>query len=75
MAWADICAAELATWDVGPDVLHYIAWTNSGVRQSSAQTGAFLRRAKKMAPIPEVFALLWEKAGELSDGCSIQALV
>ncbi len=30
---------------------------------------------KKMAAIPEVFALLWEKTGELSDGCFIQALV
>ncbi len=29
----------------------------------------------KMAAIPEVFALLWEKTGELSDGCLIQALV
>ncbi len=30
---------------------------------------------KKMAAIPEVFALLWENMGELSDGCLIQALV
>ncbi len=30
---------------------------------------------KKMAVIPEVFALLWEKTGELSDSCFIQALV
>ncbi len=30
---------------------------------------------EKMAAIPEVFALLWEKTGELSDGCFIQALV
>ncbi len=29
----------------------------------------------KMAAIPEVFALLWEKTGELSDSCFIQALV
>ncbi len=29
----------------------------------------------KMVAIPEVFALLWEKTGELSDGCFIQALV
>ncbi len=28
-----------------------------------------------MAAIPEVFALLWENTGELSDGCLIQALV
>ncbi len=29
----------------------------------------------KMAAIPEVLVLLWEKTGELSDGCFIQALV
>ncbi len=28
-----------------------------------------------MAAIPEVFVLLWEKTGELSDGCLTQALV
>ncbi len=22
LAWADICAAELATWGVGPDVMY-----------------------------------------------------
>ncbi len=30
---------------------------------------------KEMAAISEIFALLWEKTGELSDGCFSEALV